>query len=165
MEIRKEFFGNIRTDFMVGNEVEHTPAYGAKTLFVQGFKTFEEIYNKIIDNNIEHIYLGANRTFSINHDWNSLITDLLDTGFKVSLDYPIQYHNLIPLSDRVLNSLCFIPIITVDIANVKEYQPNLTLKIDDPTAINEGVWCFNTKELVEHGKFTAWAEYANDKKL
>jgi hypothetical protein len=41
-------YNNITTNtakFFVGNEVEHTPAYSLKTLFVVGAQTTEAIYS------------------------------------------------------------------------------------------------------------------------
>ena len=49
--------------FFVGNEVEHTPAYGKKTLFVTGIQPAHEIQKHYDDNECEHIFFGANHSF------------------------------------------------------------------------------------------------------
>ena len=162
IEVRTEFCGKPRTDFMIGIEVEHTSAYGMKTLFVQGFKTFNEIQEKTVGQYILHIYLGANRSFELDNDWSLLISKLLNSGFRVTLDYPVEYHNKIQLTERIKESAYFIPMVTVDIPNLTKFSENLIIKVDDPTAVNPGVWCMTNKDIASTGKFTAWAEYADD---
>ena len=127
--IRTEFFGNIRTDYMTGVEVEHTAAYGLKTLFVQGYKHYNEIIEIANRENINHIYLGANRSFDINHDWTTIIEKLLNLNFIVTIDYPVVYHGRLNLSNEIVNSKKFISIMTIDIPNVLNSGKNLILKI------------------------------------
>ena len=164
-QIRTEFLGNIRTDFMVGTEVEKTPAYGKLTLFVQGYKTYEEILNKSLAQNINHIYLGANRSFTTGPGWSLLIAELLDNGFFVTLDYVVAYHKQmmhdLPLD--IWQHKNFIPMITVDISNLCGLSQNLTVKIDDIDFVSKGVWCLNQSEIADSDKFTSWDQYADDK--
>ena len=83
----------IDVDYFVGNEVEKTPFYGRKTLFVVGFKNPRKIVKKATDHHCRHIYLGANMSFK-NVEWNDnrtaklrdIITHLLDNQFQVTLD-------------------------------------------------------------------------------
>ena len=57
--------------FFIGNEVEHTPAYGMKTLFVTGVQPTDAIDSILNDQNsytdhskhIKHIFFGANHSF------------------------------------------------------------------------------------------------------
>jgi len=50
--------------FFIGTEVEHSPAYGQRTLFVVGAQNPKEILARALNNNCPHIYLGANQSFS-----------------------------------------------------------------------------------------------------
>ena len=166
-EIRSEFAGQKRTDFMIGIEVEHTPAYQQKTLFVQGYKSLEEIKTRCIQHHVEHVYLGANRSFSPAHNWNQLISDLLKNNLCVTLDYLASYHQHLMsfLSESIWNHPKFIPMITVDISNLCGLSNNLTIKIDDVDLKSKGVWCINYKDLAVDARFTDWQEYKNDKTI
>ena len=56
--------------FFIGTEVEGTPAYGLKTLFVVGLHSVEQI-KEHLHSDIDHIFFGANHSFntkSQNHD-------------------------------------------------------------------------------------------------
>jgi hypothetical protein len=159
-EIRKTFRGKIRTDFMIGSEIEKTPAFNLRTLFVQGFKSFEEISSIGKENNVEHIYLGANRSYEPNHDWNELISKLL-SEFVVTLDYKNEYHSPI-LTEDIWRNEKFIPMITIDVSNLCGLSKNLTLKIDDTEFKSPGIWCVNYQDVADSKKFTAWDEYSSD---
>ena len=49
--------------FFVGTEVEHTPAYGQKTLFVVDKQDPNEIIEYARGYNCTHVYIGANHSF------------------------------------------------------------------------------------------------------
>ena len=44
-------------NFFVGTEVEHTPQYGKKTLFVVGLQNIEDIIEYAEKQNLHHIYI------------------------------------------------------------------------------------------------------------
>ena len=55
--------GHENAEFFFGDEVEHTPAFGKRTLFVIGYHTPEEILERLDDPfaiNVDHIFFGAN---------------------------------------------------------------------------------------------------------
>lgn len=162
--IRETFRGKRRTDFMVGSEIEKTPAFSMRTLFVQGYKSFEEIREVCLEHNIEHVYLGANRSFAIGHNWEFLIAELIQAGFIVTLDYLTEYHPylVVTLSTKIWNNDKFIPMITIDISNLCGLSKNLTLKIDDTDFTSPGIWCVNYKDVANPDKFTSWDEYSSD---
>ena len=47
-----------------GVEVEHTPAYGQRTLFVVGIHNPIDLMQKAREQDCTHIYLGANQSFN-----------------------------------------------------------------------------------------------------
>ena len=49
--------------FFTGVEVEKTPAFGMKTLFVTGIQTFNEIMKFYYREGCEHIFFGANHSY------------------------------------------------------------------------------------------------------
>ena len=60
--MEREGHNDIR--FFIGTEVEHTPAFGKKTLFVVGIQSQELIEAAYIAHKCEHIYFGANQSFA-----------------------------------------------------------------------------------------------------
>jgi hypothetical protein len=166
-EVREEFMGKKRTTYMIGMEVEKTPAFGMKTLFVQEFQPFIETHIRAIDNSINHIYLCANRSFHPAHDWNTLVAGLLYAGYIVTFDYPVTYHNIVLniLQTDIWNNSRFIPMITVDISNIADVGNNVIVKIDDPAGINPGVWCLTKSDITDPEKYTDWDEYADDENI
>jgi hypothetical protein len=80
-------------NFFVGTEVERTPAFGKRTLFVVGWQPVLEIvrllaeHNSYTDNtkHIEHIFFGANHSFHPANRlewqrWESMIEPFLGEG-------------------------------------------------------------------------------------
>ena len=157
--------------FFVGNEVEHTPAYGMKTLFVTGVQPIEEIENhlsKVTRKDIKHIFFGANHSYNPaipeeHYAWEEMIMHFLNEGYLCSLDIPMsqveEFHE---------GGLCeynnFIPQIRVPIPYIKLWNYNTMLKIDDRDfkATNPGVWSHSLHTLMDRSKFTDWTQYKND---
>ena len=84
------------TKFFIGTEVEHTPAYGQRTLFVIGLQNPKEILARALNNNCPHIYLGANQSFNPTDaelvDWDFMCIELLKNDIWVTLDYDVSHH-------------------------------------------------------------------------
>jgi len=164
-------------EFFVGNEVEHTPAFGKFTLFVVGVQPIEEIKRRLDDaaeyldesRHINHIFFGANHSFNPQNNldwqrWESMIQYFLDLGYLCSLDIPIsavEQFNETGLNERDN----FIPQIRVPIPYIRQWNYNTMIKIDDKDfkATNPGVWSHYLHDLQNHDRFTDWAQYKNDK--
>ena len=155
------------TTFFVGQEIEHTPAYGKTTLFVVGVHSVEDISQNILG--CEHIFFGANHSFNPAtpdawKEWESMIEYFLRKDYLCSLDIPVQlceeFHE---------GGLCeydnFIPQIRVPIPYIKLWNYNTMLKLDDKDfrATNPGVWSHSLHALMDRSKFTDWNQYKNDK--
>lgn len=154
--------------FFIGNEVEHTPAYGMRTLFVTGIQPVETIALNL--QGCEHIFFGANHSFNPAFNdyngwkaWEDMIEFFLEKGYLCSLDIPLnaveEFH------DGGLNEHSnFIPQIRVPIPYVKLWNYNTMLKIDDKDfkATNPGVWSHSLHSLMDRSKFTDWSQYKND---
>ncbi len=163
-------------NFFIGNEVEHTPAYGMRTLFVTDIQ-HEQIIEHILNEensysdtskHIKHIFFGANHSFNPQTPeehklWEQMIFYFLDKDYLCSLDIPInqveEFHE---------SGYCerdnFIPQIRVPIPYVKLWNYNTMLKIDDRDfkATNPGVWSHSLHTLMDRSKFTDWSQYSND---
>jgi len=157
--------------FFTGVEVEKTPAYGKRTLFVTGLNDPSIIREHI--NGETHIFFGANHSFNpaleqhsadYYEEWEKMITPFLDNGFLCSLDIPLIATELF-LEGPLVEYENFIPQIRVPIPYIKQWNYNTMLKIDDKgfEATNPGVWCHSLHDLMDRSKFTEWNDYKNDK--
>jgi hypothetical protein len=152
--------------FFIGTEVEHTPAYGKKTLFVTGVQPVDDIAKNL--QGCEHIFFGANHSYNpqnnLEHQrWESMIRYFLEKDYLCSLDIPINQ-----VEEFNDSGLCesdnFIPQIRVPIPYIKLWNYNTMLKIDDKDfkATNPGVWSHSLHTLMDRSKFTDWSQYKND---
>jgi hypothetical protein len=163
--------------FFVGEEVEHTPAYGMRTLFVTGVQSITEIQDWLDDFNsfedktkhIEHIFFGANhsynpQTYDEHKQWEEMIFHFLDKDYLCSLD--IAFNQVEEFHE---SGFCeydnFIPQIRVPIPYIRLWNYNTMLKIDDKDfkATNPGVWSHSLHKLMNRDVFTDWSMYKNDK--
>ena len=170
--------GHEDTKFFLGTEVERTPAYGERTLFVVGLQTESAIDTALRDANLEntpkpirHIFFGANHSYDPRivaeiMAWENVIQVFLDRGFLCSLDIPINQ-----VENFHEGGLCehrnFIPQIRVSIPYIGLWNYNTMLKIDDRdfAATNPGVWCHSLHTLQNRETFTDWNQYSWDQPL
>jgi len=160
-------------DFFTGTEVEHTPAYGKKTLFVIGVQPIMHIKGQLEGNTqgIEHIYFGANMSFpKIDSNnggewskWENMIYYFLDRDYLCTLDVDVSC-----VEGLLESGLCekhnFIPMISVKMPYIQQLGYNATIKLDDKDfkATNPGVWCHSVPDLMKRDRFTEWAKYGKD---
>ena len=162
-------------DFFVGYEVEHTPAYKLKTLFVVGIQPVAEILKRANALNCKAVYFGSNMSFELDatieeefeqwRQWDDMIVGVLEhpDDFWCTLDFDVKY------VEGVCECLCtshpnFIPMISVKIPYASQLGYNATVKIDDKDfeASNPGVWCWKLHDLMDHTKYTNWKKYKDD---
>ena len=160
----------------LGKEVEHSPAYGLKTLFVVGVQPIEEI-EKILDDpfakfgtHIEHIYFGANQSFPTGRvtsvdwtRWENMIMPFIGRGYWCTLDIDVgEVEGLLETALPEYHK--FIPMISVKLPYLQQLGYNATIKIDDKdfAATNPGVWCHQLHNLLDRSKFTDWSKYTKD---
>lgn len=165
--MKRDGHDNVR--FFIGPEVEMTPAHGKKTLFVVGEQPTTEIEKHAKEQGATHVFLGANHSFDdtvVIESWITMITELLNKGFTVTLDYSVEFHGFLlgRLPQSVWRSRNFIPLVSVRIPKIENSGPNLTVKIDDIdfAATNPGVWCMHYTELTDSNRFTGWNDYGTD---
>lgn len=161
--------GHENTHFFIGTEVEHSPAYGQRTLFVVGKHNPKEILARALNNNCPHIYLGANQSFKLEYteedtqEWDHIIMTLVKGGVWVTLDFDVN--DIEWVAESGVNEYDnFIPMISVKMPYVKLLNYNATLKVDDKDfkATNPGVWCHSVHDLMNRTKFTDWTKYTQD---
>ena len=163
--------GHKDVSFFIGTEVEHTPAFGKRTLFVVGLQDSQIIQQEAKNNDCEHIYFGANQSFpalEINdadawREWEIMIQDCLVAGWLCTLDLDhAQAEGL--LESALVEFHNFIPMISVKLPYIRQFGYNATLKIDDRdfAATNPGVWCHSLHNLQKRSVFTDWSKYTKD---
>ena len=159
--------------YFTGFEVEHTICYGMKTLFVVGTPPVSEIISKAHTNNCRHIYFGTSQSFNpeaVNHKeykaWDNVIKGCLDAGFWVSLDFDVKHAEGV-LESGYSEYPKFVPMISVKLPYINQFNYNATLKLDDLTwgATNPGVWTHQLNELMTKDKFTYWDQYTQDEEI
>jgi hypothetical protein len=165
--------GHNNVKFFTGTEVEHTPAFGKKTLFVVGLQSATDIKNHLAD--CGHIYFGANMSFpsSIRTNdsvfwtpWEQMIQHFLDQAYQCTLDIDVsQVEGL--LESGLCEHYNFIPMISVKIPYIRQLGYNATIKLDDKdfAATNPGVWCHSLHTLQKRSVFTDWSKYTKDDPL
>ena len=162
--------------FFTGVEVEKTPAFGMKTLFVTGVQSELEIIRHFTDEECDHIFFGANHSFKPGVDfpkdanawdeWEDMICYFLDKDILCSLDLPLSHAEAL-LESRMIENDFFIPQIRIPLPYIKQYNYNTMIKLDDKDfkATNPGVWCHSLHDLMDRNKFTDWSKYGLDKVL
>ena len=164
--------GHDNVSFFYGTEVEHTPAFGKKTLFVVGVQTKEDIFYRI--QGCEHIYFGANQSFPNPHIndagawclWENMILPFVETEYLCTLDIDVACVEGL-VESRLIEYRNFIPMISVKMPYIRQLGYNATLKLDDKdfAATNPGVWCHSIHDLQNWDHFTDWSKYTKDATL
>jgi len=163
--------GHNNTKLFVGAEVEHTPAYGQKTLFVVGVQDQDLIEAAAIAHKCTHIYFGANQSFPSGRSdrtdwtrWENMIFPFLSRGYWCTLDIDVcEVEGL--TETGLIEHNKFIPMISVKMPYIQQLGYNAIIKLDDKdfAASNPGVWCHSVHKLMDRENcFTDWSKYTND---
>jgi hypothetical protein len=160
--------GHKNASIFVGTEVEHTPAFGLKTLFVVGVQSVELIEAAYIAHKCEHIYFGANQSFapdSLDYykPWDEMISHFLKKDRLCTLDFDaVDTEDVLDFGFTEYNN--FIPMISVKLPYLQQLGYNATIKLDDKDfkATNPGVWCHSLHNLLDRKVFTDWSKYTQD---
>ena len=152
--------------FFTGVEIEKTPAYGMKTLFVVGIQKVEEIISLAELYKCRHIYFGANQSYTPESTdemfvWDHMIMECLTEGYWCTLDFDAQWVEDV-IEGGMVEQRRFIPQISVKLPYLTQLGYNATIKIDDKDfdATNPGVWCHRLRDLTTTDSFTSWDEYS-----
>lgn len=159
--------------FFTGYEVEKTPAYGLRTLFVTGLQDTAVIEKHYTENHCEHIFFGANHSYSPDlslpeshkewEQWDTMILHFLKRDYLCTLDIPVSHCEYF-LDGPCVEFDCFIPQIRISVPYIKQWNYNTMVKIDDKgfRSSNPGVWCHRMHDLMQADKFTDWRDYGLD---
>jgi hypothetical protein len=161
--------------YFTGIEIERTPAFGMKTLFVVGPQPVKEIINNAEEKQVNHIYLGANHSFKVDltknnqneiKSWSNIIHNLVDKNYWITLDYDVRYYQWV-LDCNFNEYEKFISQISVKLPNISKLNNNACIKVDDIgfNSTNSGVWVHKVNKLLDKNNFTSWPEYKNDEPI
>ncbi len=163
------------TTFFTGVEVEHTVAYGTKTLFIVGTPSINDIDVEIKDLRddhyfVEHLYFGTSQTYrnvdvATAKKFEHLIQHYLDnTDYWVTLDFDVADINRVHEAGFCEHNK-FIPMISVKMPYIKLLNYHATLKLDDTQwgHSNPGVWTHHLQSLLGKNVYTDWSAYKGDK--
>jgi hypothetical protein len=149
--------------YFVGSEVEHTPQFGAKTLFVVGLKDPEQIMGYAEEHGCKHIYCGANMSWQKSEEWDTMVLPLLKANFWVTLDFPISDIEWV-LESGYTEYNRFIPMLSVKVPYIDQLGYNACIKLDDKDfdSTNPGVWVHKVHDLKTRSTYTDWSKYTTD---
>jgi hypothetical protein len=157
--------------FFTGVEIERTPAYKKKTLFVVGVQDVKKIKTLATAYDCPHIYFGANQSFPLIKpddarvwkQWEFMIQTCLDADFWCTLDLDVSCVEGL-LEGPLVENRRFIPQLSIKIPYLTQLGYNATIKIDDKDfdATNPGVWCHRLRDLTTTEAFTDWDAYGKD---
>ena len=157
--------------YFTGIEIEKTPAFGMKTLFVVGEQSPGDVLELANEHDCEHIYFGANQSFpklDINdseawNKWEFMINTCLHSNYWCTLDLDISQAEVL-LEGMLVEHRRFSPQLSVKIPYLTQLGYNATIKIDDKDfdATNPGVWCHRLRDLTTTETFTNWDQYSKD---
>jgi hypothetical protein len=163
--------GHETANCFVGIEVEHSPAFGHKTLFVVGVQDPVMLVDLARANGCTHVYFGANQSFLdpgklsgvIWSAWEVMIRTVMDHGFLCTLDLDVSAVEGL-IEGPLVEYNNFIPMISVKLPYIQQLGYNATIKLDDRdfAATNPGVWCHSLHDLRDRGVFTDWSRYTKD---
>lgn len=161
--------GHNSASLFVGTEVEHSPAYGLKTLFVVGVQSVGEIEDAYLSYKCEHIYFGANQSFGpdgtdhYGKPWDEMIGYFLKKNYLCTLDFDSSDTEYV-LEFGYTEYNNFVPMVSVKLPYLQQLGYNATIKLDDKdfNATNPGVWCHSLHSLQNRTVFTAWSKYTQD---
>jgi hypothetical protein len=159
-------FDNTLVKVFTGIEIEHTMAYGKRTLFLATNELHtDEVLELATLNGCEAVYYGANRTFQYTIGTHVFqIKKLLDNGYYVTIDYPYADHEEVKKRFALIwNEPKFIPFCSI-IFRDSDDDKQLHIKIDDVTFrhSNPGVWTMSMRDFKDKAGFTDWGQYGKD---
>lgn len=145
------------TKFYIGPEVEKTPAYGKRTLFITDVVENSKVEQYVRDNRIQHISIEVSEG-NLDNKFSDLVTYLLDRNYFVTFKYPADSHAgvLETFSPGVWQSRLFVPVLRVNVKSIETSNPNLTLSLRDETI---GLWSLHYNDLLDSNRFTDDSEH------
>jgi hypothetical protein len=157
------------SDFMIGREIENTPAKGMQTIFLPKMYPVKFIM-AVKPQHCTHLYFGANKAFPNTIDgnewkiWELSIMAFLRQGYWCTLDFQPQHWDLV-VNSPLVEYPRFIPLVSLELPNIHVAGYNACVKLDDTNieGNNGGVWVHSVHNLMTRETYTRWDNYRGDK--
>ena len=174
--MQRNFLNNLgmtvdKTNYFVGDEIEHTPNFGLRTLFIVGDQDMyskQEVIKKLAtENNCQHLFFGANHSFTTRQELQLMefvhVLHNMSKHYKISIDVPADLIEKAMFAHiHEVKDICIQ--IRFPIPNVLKLNKFTQIKVDDRDfkATNPGVWTVPLTSMLNEKVFTPWDLYDND---
>ena len=158
--------GHDSVALFIGTELENSIMKGESTLFVVDDVDYKDIDRALFDQQITHLYLAANKSYSrdLMPYYKDIIGKLTKRTINVTLDFPASDYEFIQseLSEFIGNEY-FIPMMNVEVPKFHTMK-NIAVRFDDVDfgKTNPGVWVVNEAVLNTDECYTPWEKYSGD---
>lgn len=144
--------------YAMGPEVEYTPAFSLRTLYVHSVRAVSQILEQAEKYKCKHIKLGAFGTYQNNKLWNKLIPELISAGYQVTLEYPASSHEFLleVLDKSIWASSSFIPVATCELKQADSIK-NLVIKVHGEVGTES--YAKSAKEVLDSNRATHYSDY------
>lgn len=144
----------------IGTETRTTANQGLKTLFVDGLRTESVIMEQASSHGCKHVCLGTNGSFIKHKGWNLLIGNLIQLGYRVTLEYPIASHEFIltEMNYKLLQHPFMTLYVDCELANIEKVGRNVFVGINDTQRMNAGTWTLPLNYVLDHNRLTMWED-------
>jgi hypothetical protein len=156
-------------DYVMGDEVENTPAYGKKSLFITSVADYDLIEQMAKDHNIKQLYFEfiwaidnhPNAIPKVIKDFRKALKYFLDKGYLCGLDTPAEYAEKFADLHKYKN---LINNIAIDIPKLDKYNDNTVVKLRDAKfgGDNGGVYVTPLNKIMTDKNFTSWGDFGPD---
>lgn len=155
-------------DYVLGNELEKTAAYGKKTIVVSNVSDLDKLDQLRTESKATALYFymtqalnkskNPEKTFK---EYKKAVKHFLDKKVLCTLDIPVEFADKI--SD-LSKSDYFIANIVIKLPNIKSLNSKAAIKLqgDNFGDSNGGVWVTNLKNIMVKSNFTPWSKYNKD---
>lgn len=148
----------------IGTEVEKSPAYGLRTLFVTSDDCQYALSHEFDINNVNHVYLNANHSDPFNIPIHVLLLLQQNLNVKYMTIEVFTREEFELIANIALEFDKILIMWSVAIPDVLSIGNRVTIKLDDSTFnhSNPGVYCMSALEFITNSHETKWNEYTQD---
>jgi hypothetical protein len=157
-------------NFFIGFEAVGKPTQGMKILGVRGHQLHEDIVKKALENQVQGILLGANKSFwpssaiATNEEWDAMIMNLLTkTRYKVILSMSANDIGLFDLSKYYVYGRFYLQLF-VTAPGLEKCPPDTTIVIEDRMweQNNRCLYSFDLGTVLQGENAVPWDDIATD---
>jgi hypothetical protein len=148
-------------NYYIGPETAKTIANGLQTVYTCQQKSASQIESVAKTYNAKHVRIGYKGTFQKNKLYPAIISELVNKGYKVTLEYPADMHDIAYeiIGADLWSHYNFIPMMVVTANKVSIASKNQALTVLDDTA--NGEWSFTVSNILANNNFSSDNELSN----